>query len=1123
MLRNRKSLIALMLSFVLLISSLPASATGLNENQTEAQIMQPSPVQANNADEILSVTKTHTSDELVGGIKELTDLRDENVKHFRLTDGTYQAIAYAHPVHRKNKDGVWQDIDNTLALTAEKTSQRYSTPDSRVSFADYATANKDLFVLNENGYSISMKFVNSPSLKEISATETAKLNTAEAPIVKNAIDQHTDRGNEDIQDIAKIDNKCSITYNNVDLHTNIEYVLIGNDIKENIIVTAKREDYKYAFQLNVTGLIAKMDEAGNIRLYDIETNQSKYCIPAPYMYDNEGAYSNDVFYELQMTSAGVYTITVIADKTWINAENRAFPVTIDPTLALDRIVKDSFTYSSYPNAQYGASTELWISDTCTTFISIQLPTLPTGATLNDAYLYVYYYYNAGIVDGRLQAGAYQVLSSWNDKTITYNNAPTVSTSQMSTALMFADGTKLVSSPGLTSFNISSAARKWFTGENVNYGVALKRENNSTAPNQSVILKSYESGEYHAYISVYYTYYIPEGVYALTASAFSNSWLTIEDDSPFAGKKVQQTSSEGSPASSSVFDRSCLFKISQKYGNNYVIRSMLNNNLSFGVSNGEIITKTIPSVDSDVDFADTFLIEWDGGGFLLRPNGSSDVIQVSSAATPDLTTVPKADATVRARWSLVQYTGVHRASTTLYFAKLFAGVTSNITPIVWSTRIGYNTPEIEVKAGYDDYVTLTWDATSQRATVVPHEQGQFVFTVYNYKTSKYYDSESYDFTFNIYLLLDEGTHFFQNVQLGKYMQVNNNDKPNYSTNGAIMELWDFDGKDYQKMNLTHVIDGYYKICPEASGLALTAPSSVNSAITQTTYTGADSQLWKITSNGTDYTLSPKSNLSYYMAAGNGFIFGNDRNVEMRAAQSDNKDRWKIYDRDISIEFFIDYGLIEREKLDTETFEEAYQRISREILQAFERASSKFRDECDLIIKCDQEKVALIYSDADLCPYTGHDTQCQCVDECLLQWDQDPNENNNSTGFSCDSHCENIARLRNNLIVDIPENTIRFMNTGHNACYSNGEDCGFGVGALSDYDYPIICSKNGHDDAATMAHEISHLLGVEYHHSNPLTPPCIMNVGYTGESSLVQFWWCDECRENITTNRHKFWSN
>lgn len=896
--------LSLFLAFVLLTSNIPASATGLMSEQLQTTQTQVVPVQADESDEMLSMTQTYTGDELIGGVKELTALRDENVKHFRLPDGTYQAIAYAQPVHRKDEEGVWQDIDNTLTLVTEKNIQRYSTPDSRVSFTDYAAANKNLFVLNENGYSISMKFTNSLALKEITATETVKLNAAEAPIVKNAAEQRKDKEYEDIQDIAEVDNKCSITYNNVDLNTNLEYVLIGNDIKENIIVTAKREDYKYAFQLNVTGLIAKMDDAGNIRLYDIETNQSKYCIPAPYMYDNEGAYSNDVFYELQMTSAGVYTITVIADKTWINAENRAFPVTIDPTLALDRIVKDSFTYSSYPNAQYGASTELWISDTCTTFISIQLPTLPTGATLNDAYLYVYYYYNAGIVDGRLQAGAYQVLSSWNDKTITYNNAPTVSTSQMSTALMFADGTKLVSSPGLTSFNISSAARKWFTGENTNYGVALKRENNSTATKQSVILKSYESGEYHAYISVYYTYYIPEGVYALTASAFANSWLTIEGDSPFAGKKVQQTSSDGSPASSSIFDRSCLFKISQKYGNNYVIRSMLNNNLSFGISNGEIITKTIPSVDSDVDFADTFLIEWDGAGFLLRPHGSTDVIQVSSAATPDLITVPKADATARARWSLVQYTGVHRASTTIYFSKLFAGVTSNITPIVWSTRIGYNTPEIEVKAGYDDYVTLTWDATSQRATVVPHEKGQFEFTVYNYKTSKYYDNESYDFTFNIYLLVDEGTYFFQNVQLGKYMQVNNNDKPNYSINGAIMELWDFDGEDYQKMNLTHVIDGYYKICPEASGLALTAPSSVDSAITQNTYTGADSQLWKITSNGTDYSLCPKSNLSYYMAAGDGFIVGNDRNVEMRASQSNHKDEWVLCNFDTSLLMAID---------------------------------------------------------------------------------------------------------------------------------------------------------------------------------------------------------------------------
>ena len=80
--------------------------------------------------------------------------------------------------------------------------------------------------------------------------------------------------------------------------------------------------------------------------------------------------------------------------------------------------------------------------------------------------------------------------------------------------------------------------------------------------------------------------------------------------------------------------------------------------------------------------------------------------------------------------------------------------------------------------------------------------------------------------------------------------------------------------------------------------ITAPSSVDASLTQQNYSVSDNQLWKITKvNGTMYKLSPKSNLSYYMAAGDGIFTSDGRNIEMRRAQSDNKDEWvfvRMYD-------------------------------------------------------------------------------------------------------------------------------------------------------------------------------------------------------------------------------------
>ena len=65
-------------------------------------------------------------------IYEIEELREENVKHFRLEDGSYVAAQYPTAVHIADSNGKWVDIDNTFILyplifqrqTAELNSQK---------------------------------------------------------------------------------------------------------------------------------------------------------------------------------------------------------------------------------------------------------------------------------------------------------------------------------------------------------------------------------------------------------------------------------------------------------------------------------------------------------------------------------------------------------------------------------------------------------------------------------------------------------------------------------------------------------------------------------------------------------------------------------------------------------------------------------------------------------------------------------------------------------------------------------------------------------------------------------------------------------------------------------------
>ena len=83
---------------------------------------------------------------------ELTDRREEAVKHFHLTDGTVAAVQYDIPVHYIDENGEWQDIDNTLTASGSE----YTTSNARVKFAKKITGNETLFTLHDGNHKITM-------------------------------------------------------------------------------------------------------------------------------------------------------------------------------------------------------------------------------------------------------------------------------------------------------------------------------------------------------------------------------------------------------------------------------------------------------------------------------------------------------------------------------------------------------------------------------------------------------------------------------------------------------------------------------------------------------------------------------------------------------------------------------------------------------------------------------------------------------------------------------------------------------------------------------------------------------------------------------------------------------
>ena len=418
------------------------------------------------ADPMVEESIELVENDIIGDVVEVVEMRQENVKHFRLADGTYEAVIYPQAVHRKDENGVWQDIDNDLELQSVEGKQKYATKDHRVRFSKNFEFNNQLFSLNENGYAVSMTLVGtdtSLSSSSSSLTLGESLIHSNSPNVVNPEKDRSETNSYDsLEEAVSIDNKSSIIYSGVKANTDIEYVLQGNDIKENIIVNAKSDSYEYIFVMELVGLTAQLDTAGNIKITDSETGQSKYIIPAPYMYDNNVIYSYDVHYELAMMSEGRYALGVVANEDWINADGRAFPVTIDPTITLDMPAFDAYTDASYPDITHGYYESLWVNSARTTYIQIDIPELPAEATINKARLHVNYYYNSNnnTVVGTLVVGAYEILENWEEHLITRFNSPSVSTTLLSTATFSASTSITKSNPSPASFDITNAVSSW---------------------------------------------------------------------------------------------------------------------------------------------------------------------------------------------------------------------------------------------------------------------------------------------------------------------------------------------------------------------------------------------------------------------------------------------------------------------------------------------------------------------------------------------------------------------------------------------------------------------------------------------------------------------------------------
>lgn len=448
-------ILSLVLSLLIAFYSAPITVSA---EETANQLSENSSAIENNTE---TAEKVAMTDEQNDAIYEMVSLRQENVKHFRLADGSYVAAQYNYPVHYKDENGEFIDINNQLVSSGSE----FATENSRVKFIKKITGNGNIFTLHENNTKITMGLVGAE--KKTEGVVTSGDNSDD--YIEDALGKMTN-----LENISS-----TILYPDILDGVDIEYVVHSLNIKENIIVKERKDSYSYTFALELNNLTAVLSEDGNVYINDNE-GKTQYVIPAPVVYDSNKKYASksESGYMLTSSGNGKYELTVTVSEEWMNDEARAFPIVIDPPIeCVSGNVLDLSIDSDNQNVNTEPDHQLMVSSTERTYLKFNdyyFDSIPQGASIMKA--------NLSIIGSKIgetcpKVGVYPIASDW-DETLTWNKT-VLSTPQGLFGSSALDYRTIQNGEIRYDFDITQIYIDWVNG-GTNNGIGLKliEENSS---------------------------------------------------------------------------------------------------------------------------------------------------------------------------------------------------------------------------------------------------------------------------------------------------------------------------------------------------------------------------------------------------------------------------------------------------------------------------------------------------------------------------------------------------------------------------------------------------------------------------------------------------------------------
>ena len=183
--------IAGLLSVLLVIMSLPVSAFAIDLSGDTSP-------------------PTISQEEANHDFVEIVDMRTATDKYYRLDDGSYYVAHYNSDVHYLDDNGVWQDIDNSLAVNGSE----ITTSNAKIKLAKKTTGNGEIFTIHNNNRKLSLSLNNTNKKME--------------GIISNNETEFDDDATQ-LQKMTTLDKiSASVRYNDILENVDLEYVRRSN-------------------------------------------------------------------------------------------------------------------------------------------------------------------------------------------------------------------------------------------------------------------------------------------------------------------------------------------------------------------------------------------------------------------------------------------------------------------------------------------------------------------------------------------------------------------------------------------------------------------------------------------------------------------------------------------------------------------------------------------------------------------------------------------------------------------------------------------------------------------------------------------------------------------------------